>query len=113
MPEALSTRQVREFGVAPGDENADVTRRQWLGRFIDMQRAGLLKGGMIGQMPQEQLGEPLPGTAPPPGPASRRDSTSSSPTRPHHQTVRRRTSRRARRCLLRRRADAARGAGAR
>ncbi len=56
-----------EFGVAPGDENADVSRRQWLGRFFDMQRAGLLKGGMIGQMPQEQLGEPLPGTAPPPG----------------------------------------------
>jgi hypothetical protein len=57
----------QEFGVDPGDENADVSRRQWLGRYFDMQRAGLLKGGMIGQMPQEQLGEPLPGTAPPPG----------------------------------------------
>ena len=32
-----------------------------------MQRAGLLKGGLLGQSPQEQLGEPLPGTAPPPG----------------------------------------------
>jgi len=59
--------QCEEFGVAPGDQNADVSRRQWLGRYIDMQRAGLLKGGMLGQMPQEQLGEPLPGTAPPPG----------------------------------------------
>jgi hypothetical protein len=59
--------QCEEFGVAPGDQNADVGRRQWLGRYFDMQRAGMLKGGMLGQMPQEQLGEPLPGTAPPPG----------------------------------------------
>ncbi|WP_369974086.1 hypothetical protein [Mycobacterium sp. 3519A] len=56
-----------EFGVDPGQENADVTRRQWLGRYIDMYRAGMLKGGLLGQVPQEQLGEPLPGTAPPPG----------------------------------------------
>jgi hypothetical protein len=56
-----------EFGVAPGDENADVNRRQWFGRYIDMYRAGMLKGGLLGQMPQEQLGEPLPGTAPPAG----------------------------------------------
>jgi hypothetical protein len=59
--------QGQEFGVAPGDENADITKRQFFGRFIDMQRAGMLKGGLLGQMPQEQLGEPLPGTAPPPG----------------------------------------------
>jgi hypothetical protein len=56
-----------QFDVAPGDENADVSRRQWLGRYIDMYRAGMLKGGLLGQMPQEQLGEALPGTAPPPG----------------------------------------------
>jgi hypothetical protein len=56
-----------EFGVAPGDENADVNRRQWLGRYVDMYRAGMLKGGLLGQVPQEQLGEALPGTAPPPG----------------------------------------------
>ena len=56
-----------QFDVAPGDENADVSRREWLGRYIDMYRAGMLKGGLLGQMPQEQLGEPLPGTAPPPG----------------------------------------------
>ena len=30
-------------------------------------RDGRLKGGLLGQMPQQQLGEPLPGTAPPPG----------------------------------------------
>ncbi len=56
-----------QFDVAPGDQNADVTRREWFGRYIDMYRAGLLKGGLLGQMPQEQLGEALPGTAPPPG----------------------------------------------
>jgi hypothetical protein len=56
-----------QFDVAPGDENADVSKREWLGRYIDMYRAGMLKGGLLGQMPQEQLGEPLPGTAPPPG----------------------------------------------
>jgi hypothetical protein len=56
-----------QFDVAPGDENADVSRREWLGRYVDMYRAGMLKGGFLGQMPQEQLGESLPGTAPPPG----------------------------------------------
>ena len=56
-----------QFDVAPGQENADVSRREWLGRYIDMYRAGMLKGGLLGQVPQEQLGEPLPGTAPPPG----------------------------------------------
>jgi hypothetical protein len=56
-----------QFDVAPGQENADVPKREWLGRYIDMYRAGMLKGGLLGQMPQEQLGEPLPGTAPPPG----------------------------------------------
>ncbi len=56
-----------QFDVAPGEENADVSRRQWLGRYVDMYRAGMLKGGLLGQMPQEQLGEALPGTAPPPG----------------------------------------------
>jgi hypothetical protein len=56
-----------QFDVAPGQENADVSRREWLGRYIDLYRAGDLKGGLLGQMPKEQLGESLPGTAPPPG----------------------------------------------
>ena len=56
-----------QFDVAPGEENADVNARTWMGRYIDMYRAGMLKGGLLGQVPQEQLGEPLPGTAPPPG----------------------------------------------
>jgi hypothetical protein len=57
----------QQFDVAPGDENANVNARTWMGRYIDMYRAGMLKGGLLGQVPQEQLGEPLPGTAPPPG----------------------------------------------
>ena len=56
----------QQFDVAPGQENADVSRREWFGRFIDMQRDHRLYGG-LGQLPQEQLGQPLPGTAPPPG----------------------------------------------
>ena len=56
-----------QFDVAPGEENADVSKREWLGRYIDLYRAGDLKGGLLGQVPQEQLGEALPGTAPPPG----------------------------------------------
>jgi hypothetical protein len=56
-----------QFDVPPGEENADVNARTWMGRYIDMYRAGMLKGGLLGQVPQEQLGEPLPGTAPPPG----------------------------------------------
>jgi hypothetical protein len=55
------------FDVPQGEENDDVNRRIWLGRYVDMYRDGRLKGGLLGQMPQEQLGEPLPGTAPPPG----------------------------------------------
>ena len=65
--EPAAPGQGQQFDVAPGQENADVSRREWLGRYVDMYRAGMLKGGLIGQMPQEQLGQPLPGTAPPPG----------------------------------------------
>lgn len=59
--------QGTQFDVAPGQENSDVSRREWLGRYIDMYRDGRLRGGLLGQSPQEQLGQPLPGTAPPPG----------------------------------------------
>ena len=30
----------QQFGVAPGDENADVRKGKWFGRWIDLQRAG-------------------------------------------------------------------------
>ena len=59
--------QGQQFDVAPGDENADVNGRTWLGRYIDLYRDGRLRGSLLGQLPQEQLGQPLPGTAPPPG----------------------------------------------
>ncbi|MGO4443855.1 hypothetical protein AB4Z42_10925 [Mycobacterium sp. 2YAF39] len=65
--EPAAPGQGQQFDVAPGQENANVSRREWLGRYIDMYRAGMLKGGMLGQAPQEQLGQPMPGTAPPPG----------------------------------------------
>ncbi|AEV74531.1 hypothetical protein MycrhN_4023 [Mycolicibacterium rhodesiae NBB3] len=65
--EPAAPGQGQQFDVAPGQENADVSRREWLGRYVDMYRAGMLKGGLIGQMPQEDLGKPLRGTAPPPG----------------------------------------------
>ncbi len=55
------------FGVAPGDENGSTTFLEYLKRLHASYRAGGLKGGLLGQMPQEQLVEPLPGTAPPPG----------------------------------------------
>lgn len=64
--------QCQQFGVEPGQENADVPARQWLGRYIDMYRDGRLKGGLLAQMPQQQLGEPMPGTAPSQEPASPR-----------------------------------------
>jgi hypothetical protein len=92
-----------QFDVAPGEENADVSSREWLGRYIDMYRAGMLKGGLLGQMPQQQLGESLPGTAPPPGTNIPRGWFSSNPTRRHRRTGRLPRLRRRvhRRCCLR------------
>jgi hypothetical protein len=55
------------FGVAPGDENAVTTWRDYLKRLHASYRQGGLAGGFLGQRPQDQLGEPLPGTAPLPG----------------------------------------------
>ena len=52
--------------MAPGEENADVSHREWFGRFIDMHRDHRLYGG-LGQAPPGHLGEPLRGAAPPPG----------------------------------------------
>lgn len=54
-------------GVAPGEENANVSGVEWIGQIRDLYRNGNLKGGLLGRVPKEQLGEPLPGTAPPPG----------------------------------------------
>jgi len=55
------------YDVAPGEENANLSGIDWLKRMHHMHVDGYLKGGLLGQVPQSQLGEPLPGTAPPPG----------------------------------------------
>ncbi|WP_454791087.1 hypothetical protein [Mycolicibacterium lutetiense] len=54
-------------GVAPGQENADISGLDWMRQMHTMYRNGNLRGAALGQVPKEQLGEPLPGTAPPPG----------------------------------------------
>ncbi|MFV8050662.1 hypothetical protein [Mycobacterium sp. 48b] len=54
-------------GVEPGQENADISGLDWMRNMRDLYRNGNLRGAMLGQVPKEQLGEPLPGTAPPPG----------------------------------------------
>ncbi|MGV9803369.1 hypothetical protein ACWDTP_35485 [Mycobacterium sp. NPDC003449] len=54
-------------GVQPGEENADISGLDWLRQMHTLYRNGNLHGGMLGQVPKEQLGQPLPGTAPPPG----------------------------------------------
>jgi len=57
----------QQFDVAPGDENLDVNGRTWLGRFYDLAQDGRLHGALLNRNPKETLGQPLPGTAPPPG----------------------------------------------
>ncbi len=54
-------------GVAPGQENSDISGLDWLRQMRTLHRNGNLRGSLLGQVPKEQLGEPLPGTAPPPG----------------------------------------------
>ncbi len=54
-------------GVAPGQENSDISGLDFLRQIHRLHENGNLKGSLLGQMPQQQLGEPLPGTAPPPG----------------------------------------------
>ncbi|CAN5353307.1 hypothetical protein BH09ACT7_BH09ACT7_07330 [soil metagenome] len=59
--------QGTQVGVEPGQENADLGRVDYLKQWHDLYKNGNLKGSLLGRLPQEQLGEPLPGTAPPPG----------------------------------------------
>ena len=54
-------------GVAPGQENADTGASDYLQRLYAAYQQGGLSGSMLGQRSLDQLGEPLPGTAPPPG----------------------------------------------
>lgn len=55
------------FDVAPGAENADLSGLDYVKRVWHMYEGGYLKGSLLGQLPQDQLSAPLPGTAPPPG----------------------------------------------
>lgn len=60
--------QGTQFGVAPGDENADTTFIEYLMRLHASYQQGGLTGALLGQRPQEELGEPLPGPGPTPPP---------------------------------------------
>jgi hypothetical protein len=53
------------FGPTPQDPGAG--RLAFLRRLHGMYQDGGLTGAFLGQVPDEQLGEPLPGTAPAPG----------------------------------------------
>jgi hypothetical protein len=59
--------QGTEVGVEPGQENADLGRFSYLQQWHDLYKNGNLKGALLGRVDPEQLGQPLPGTAPLPG----------------------------------------------
>ena len=53
-------------GIGPDQDSPGAGRIAFLRRLHEMYQAGALKGSFLGQIPKEQLGEPLPGTAPGP-----------------------------------------------
>lgn len=53
-------------GIGPNQDSPSAGRIAFLRRLHEMYQAGALTGAFLGQMPKEQLGEPLPGTAPGP-----------------------------------------------
>lgn len=55
------------FGVATGQESANLSGLDYIKRWWHLYQDDRLKGSLLGQVPQDQLGAPLPGTAPPPG----------------------------------------------
>ncbi|MUM18401.1 hypothetical protein BI330_18455 [Mycobacterium sp. CBMA 623] len=54
-------------GVQPGEENADISGGDYLHRLWSDYQDGQLKGGLLGRRPKDELSQPLPDTAPPPG----------------------------------------------
>ena len=48
------------FGVAPGQESANISSIDYLKRLVDTYRAGGLEGALLGQNPVEGIGKPLP-----------------------------------------------------
>jgi len=54
-------------GIGPTPQDPGTGRLAFLRRLHGMYQDGGLTGAFLGQVPDEQLGEPLPGTAPAPG----------------------------------------------
>lgn len=54
-------------GFGPTPQDPSTGRLAFLRRLHEMYSDGGLTGAFLGQVPDEQLGEPLPGTAAPPG----------------------------------------------
>ena len=55
------------FEVSPGEENADIAGSDYLRRLWHQYQGGQLKGGLLGRRPKDELTQPIPDTAPPPG----------------------------------------------
>ena len=58
---------VADAGIGPSADAPGTGRLAFLRRLHEMHQGGALDGALLGQVPYEQLGEPLPGTAPGPG----------------------------------------------
>ncbi|WP_201274473.1 hypothetical protein [Mycolicibacterium sp. CH28] len=58
---------VTGVGIGPSADDPGTGRLAFLRRLHEMYSAGALSGALLGQVPDEQLGQPLPGTAPGPG----------------------------------------------
>ena len=54
-------------GIGPTADDPGTGRLSFLRRLHEMYTGGGLSGALLGQVPDEQLGQPLPGTAPGPG----------------------------------------------
>ena len=55
-----------DIGIGPSADAPGTGRLAFLRRLHEMYQGGALDGALLGQVPYEQLGEPLPGTAPGP-----------------------------------------------
>ncbi|WP_431231037.1 hypothetical protein ACQ856_15305 [Mycolicibacterium psychrotolerans] len=53
-----------DIGIGPSADQPGTGRLAFLHRLHAMYSEGALDGALLGQVPDEQLGEPLPGTAP-------------------------------------------------
>ncbi|AQT82651.1 hypothetical protein B1R94_08220 [Mycolicibacterium litorale] len=57
---------VADVGLGPTTEDPSAGRLAFLRRVHEMYQAGALRGALLGQVDDHQLGQPLPGTAPGP-----------------------------------------------